>query len=587
MKNKHVKRVNLLLSILLGAGVFIFFGVYYPYHLHYQEQFQMFLFTSGYFVERASHPGGVADYLGNFLTQFYYYSWAGAAVLAGVLWGMQRLVAFIAGRMGECSLWYPLTLLPSLCFFILLCDENYLLSGVLSACMVLGAVAGYTCIFNPVVRRISLWAGIPVLYMLAGGCAWLFIPLALMVEFWRFGTKHSSLWLPAGGAILVAGVTIWASRWLFPYPMDRLLWGIGSYRFPLFFPKAQVVAWIALVLVPPLVARLPGKITRGRYVVALTGQFLLMLLAMNLLGKRSIAMNKEAIMAYDYHVRMQDWDGIIALAGKKLPDTPMAVSCLNLALGMKGQLADRMFHYRQRGKEGLFMSFVNDFTIPLVAAEPYYYLGMVNTAQQLVFEAMEAIPDYQKSVRCFKRLAETNLINGRYEVAGKYLRILQHTLFYKDWATEMLACLDDEARIDAHPEYGRLRKLTPQTDLFFNPAEPEMTLSLLLQANPENRMAYEYLMGITLLKKDMRRFVHYYPLGEKLGYRSIPKSYQEALLFGWSMQKHTPGEEIPWKINRETGERLREYARIYTSTRSEEVLAPRFGDTYWFYVHFR
>ena len=62
MKNKHVKRVNLLLSILLGAGVFIFFGVYSPYHLHYQEQFQMFLFTSGYFVERASHPGGVADY---------------------------------------------------------------------------------------------------------------------------------------------------------------------------------------------------------------------------------------------------------------------------------------------------------------------------------------------------------------------------------------------------------------------------------------------------------------------------------------------------------------------------------------------
>ena len=107
MKNKHVKRVNLLLSILLGAGVFIFFGVYYPYHLHYQEQFQMFLFTSGYFVERVSHPGGVADYLGNFLTQFYYYSWAGAAVLAGVLWGMQRLVAFIAGRMGECSLWQP------------------------------------------------------------------------------------------------------------------------------------------------------------------------------------------------------------------------------------------------------------------------------------------------------------------------------------------------------------------------------------------------------------------------------------------------------------------------------------------------
>ncbi|KAA6305365.1 hypothetical protein EZS27_042983, partial [termite gut metagenome] len=42
---------------------------------------------------------------------------------------------------------------------------------------------------------------------------------------------------------------------------------------------------------------------------------------------------------------------------------------------------------------------------------------MINTAQSFAFEAMEVIPDYQKSVRCIKRLAETNLINSQYEVA--------------------------------------------------------------------------------------------------------------------------------------------------------------------------
>lgn len=101
MKNKHVKRINLLLSILLGAGVFIFFGVYYSYHLHYQEQFQMFLFTSDYFVEQVSHPGGMADYLGGFLTQFYYYSWAGAAILTGAIGGIHRLMVWIANRLGR------------------------------------------------------------------------------------------------------------------------------------------------------------------------------------------------------------------------------------------------------------------------------------------------------------------------------------------------------------------------------------------------------------------------------------------------------------------------------------------------------
>lgn len=587
MKNKHVKRINLLLSILLGAGVFIFFGVYYSYHLHYQEQFQMFLFTSDYFVEQVSHPGGMADYLGGFLTQFYYYSWAGAAILTGAIGGIHRLMVWIANRLGGHPAWYPLTLLPSLCFFILFCDENFLLSGAISVGMALGALIGYTFIENRRIRLIYWGVGIPLLYLLAGGCAWLFIPLIWITEFCRFAGRRLPWWILVGGTLGIAGVTYWISLAVFPYPADRLLWAIGSYRFPLVFPQMQVIAWLAVILVPLLVARLPEKMTWRYYSGAWVLQFILMLFVLNLYGKYGIGLNKEEVMGYDYHVRMQEWDEVIAMAEKKAPDTPMSVSCLNLALAMKGQLPERMFSFYQRGKEGLLMSFVNDFTIPLVAGEPYYYLGLVNVAQQFVFEAMEAVPDYRKSVRCFKRLAETNLINGRYEVARKYLRILQHTLFYKDWATETLACLNDEDRVNAHPEYGRLRRLTPRTDFFFNPDLPEMTLEFLLHANPRNRMAYEYLMACTLLKKDVGRFVHYYPLGADLGYSSVPKGYQEALLFYWLMSKHTATDTIPWKIDPQTENRLREYAQIFTSTRSADALSARFGDTYWFYADFR
>ena len=352
--------------------------------------------------------------------------------------------------------------------------------------------------------------------ILRGDSAWLFIPLIWITEFCRFAGRRLPWWILVGGTLGIAGVTYWISLAVFPYPADRLLWAIGSYRFPLVFPQMQVIAWLAVILVPLLVARLPEKMTWRYYSGAWVLQFILMLFVLNLYGKYGIGLNKEEVMGYDYHVRMQEWDEVIAMAEKKAPDTPMSVSCLNLALAMKGQLPERMFSFYQRGKEGLLMSFVNDFTIPLVAGEPYYYLGLVNVAQQFVFEAMEAVPDYRKSVRCFKRLAETNLINGRYEVARKYLRILQHTLFYKDWATETLACLNDEDRVNAHPEYGRLRRLTPRTDFFFNPDLPEMTLEFLLHANPRNRMAYEYLMACTLLKKDVGRFVHYYPLGADL-----------------------------------------------------------------------
>ena len=51
-----------------------------------------------------------------------------------------------------------------------------------------------------------------------------------------------------------------------------------------------------------------------------------MLFVLNLYGKYGIGLNKEEVMGYDYHVRMQEWDEVIAMAEKKAPDTPMSVS---------------------------------------------------------------------------------------------------------------------------------------------------------------------------------------------------------------------------------------------------------------------
>ena len=93
--NVHIKRSNLLLSLLLGICVFIFFNFYYPFHIQYQEQFQMFLFTKDYFLDRVSLPGGLAIYLGNFFVQFFYYAWLGALVISLLLVLLQREIVWI------------------------------------------------------------------------------------------------------------------------------------------------------------------------------------------------------------------------------------------------------------------------------------------------------------------------------------------------------------------------------------------------------------------------------------------------------------------------------------------------------------
>ena len=62
-------------TILFGVAVLLFFGLVYPHHLHYQEQYQLFLFDSNYLWEIVKQPGGVADLLGRFCTQFFLFAW--------------------------------------------------------------------------------------------------------------------------------------------------------------------------------------------------------------------------------------------------------------------------------------------------------------------------------------------------------------------------------------------------------------------------------------------------------------------------------------------------------------------------------
>ena len=99
-------------SLLFGCAICLFWGLYYPHHLHYHEQFQLFLFTPEYGIDKCLHPGGIAEYIAEFLTQFYYFAWAGATILAIVLVLIQRQINWLAQQMGGFRLLVSVQLSP-------------------------------------------------------------------------------------------------------------------------------------------------------------------------------------------------------------------------------------------------------------------------------------------------------------------------------------------------------------------------------------------------------------------------------------------------------------------------------------------
>ena len=239
------------------------------------------------------------------------------------------------------------------------------------------------------------------------------------------------------------------------------------------------------------------------------------------------------LLDYDLLVRANRWEHIIRKAEKRQPDLPQSVCATNLALGMTNQMGQRASEFFQHGPEGLFPPFSKDPFSTLTTAEVYFQLGLINTAQRYYFEAMEAAPNYKKSCRCIRRLAETNLINGQYDVARKYLHILEKTLLYQKWAQRTLSMIDNgEASIMKHSLYGRLRRMRLSEDFLYSDQEIDKICGHLLVQNHENVLAMQYMLMYPLLENNYKKFVQYMHLVKN----EVPYS-QELASFGKYLRK--------------------------------------------------
>ena len=86
-------------------------------------------------------------------------------------------------------------------------------------------------------------------------------------------------------------------------------------------------------------------------------------------------------------------------------------------------------------------------------------IGMANMAQRAAFEAMEAIPNHNKSARALQQLVETNLVTGNPKVALKYIFLLEQTLFYRGWAGKMKEMAKNPELLKENPVFYQMKEI--------------------------------------------------------------------------------------------------------------------------------
>lgn len=507
-----------LFCILLA----IFYATVYPSHLLWQEQNQIFLNTHHWLATYFDKPAWLGCMSGDWLTQFYANTAVGAVILSLAVTGCTACSAVILFRLLPRIYALPLTVL----FAILMvgCSMPATTSLAFFICVAGGLISGLS----------RLWINYGKNHVID------LSPLVVILSYWMFGS----------GALLTA------------MAMSLLL--IKRYR-----GKGQrKYGWIGAGVAVALAFATPAVLC-GHYALPYSKALLYPGVA-----KPSMPETKyEERLAIADALWRRDYDDVKRRA--LAVDEPDDFSAFHyyLATALQDSLPDNLLKFPVKSLGTLTtISDKSPLSIINMMNELYYELGDMTYAERAAMMRNVFSPR-NRNVRMIRRLAEINLVSGDTLAACKYLNILGKTHAYARWSVAHTpGIMDPQTKADIE----RRRARSNSKDNIRIGDNCRNILLELLESNPDNTLALDYLLCTDLLLKDMDTFkMDYDTYCMTKGHPRIKRLYQEALMI---YLVGTDASEEDWQRYISMPELISEF-NIYSNRRGD----PMFSNTYWYY----
>ncbi|MGM9759575.1 MAG: DUF6057 family protein [Parabacteroides sp.] len=578
-----MKHKQFFIGLFLWIVCYLLLEATGKYHFYYVEQFQLFRLAPDYFQDKFLQVGGLAYLLGEFITQFFRLPHVGAALtsllLTIVALRTRNLMHCLTDR-GELFLLY---LLPAICLLFNQYDYNEYLSGTVAYVIAIGALLEWeriTLLQTPLLTGLlSL-----LLYGLIGPASFLF-SLALCV----IGPVTASRGLLCGVVSLVVSALATASSVWFCWVSDyRFAFLPDAYYHPKLEPAAIVyAAWwmLPLVLLITLaLKRIPMHARRG---VRIIGYVLQTVLVGAILYKGLplyVDAKNYLMKELDYYTRTEQWDRLVNRLSKQPIKNFLYLNYLNLALMEKGSLCTDMFAYNQRGPQSLLVPWNKSAQVSILSSDIYYLIGEIGLSQQMAFEALIGA----ENPRNYQRLIQTNLIYGQYKVAEKYIRRLEESLFYRDWARQYKQFLYRDDRVEADPLLGTKRRGLPAENSLSRLQDVQSDLLARAERLPDHKTILEFAGANLLLAKNLSSFEailqQYY--GTPV-LPSLPRAFQEAVVI---LAESDPALATRYAIPEALLQRFAEFKQVYLQNKNHPqlplLIRKTFGSNYWTYYLF-
>lgn len=582
---KHFDKWGFLALIFV---IFVLLQKFYAYHFFYIEQFQLFTNTHFYFVASWSHPGGGIEYVSNFLLQFFIIPYVGPAIATLLTGTVFLIVQLLQKKLLPASKNKSKFLLVSVSiatsYLLLFLNFNYYLQGNLAFIVCLLILLSFSSIKNAQIKAGLAFAIVPALYWFAGPISFLFALSLSVIELQRNEFRKKQLFWTL--------ISVWAT--LVSFLGVRFAY-FGSYRtsfLPDLYYQQRLVPdllvylpWVLLIFWLIVLSFFCKSERKSPRIIFLPIQIIVFASIIGL-GIFSLKDRKfYLIQKLDYFARNEQWDEIIHTQTEEQSSNYLIRNYVNLALVKKGLLLDQLFDTKQQGIQCLKVLPQNKRLIAPLLSDIDYCIGDIASSQQYAFEGNQTHKG-AGSGRLLRRLIETAIIFDNLQIAKKYLNILKHTWYYREWALEQEATIAS-SKFSSEIEFKKACLPLGNSREFAKDFQKQ--LEQLCADNSENKQASYYLQVFYLLSKNLEKLSDLFSkqILQNQRNRELPEICQQALLAYYETK---PESWATMGITNKTINLYRSYKSFFQThsrdTHIKVMMEKQFGATYWFYLQF-
>lgn len=554
-----------------------------------------FYTTTSFIADMMSMPCGFVGYIASMMQSCFAMPWLGALLLTLLLVALAESMRRV---FKVSAAWSGLCLVPSFMLILNYTEVGYMLwlvkTPALAFTMPLGMLISIGLTATAMVFH-KLWIKLVLIVLYAtvgywlfglfGLLACLFVVLPIIAEAIRTRQcKHLSIIL---GILLLALV------------LPRVMYGQG-----LFAMRVQDI----------YVAGLPDYIwndaERYLYYPALVAIAFCLLLSTTLFTQKNIVclivsligMIVAAICLFNYTYRdsnffdtleqkqaleQGDYERVLDIARTaETPPTRIQVMLTREALWQTGQAGDKIFAYSDGDTP---CNSPRQFQyMRLLCGRLFYYLeGKVNYAYRWCMEDMVEYgrrPDYL----CY--MTKCALVNGEWKLADKYLDALDHTLWYKDFATKYRTYVTDHSLVAKDKEMSAIKPLLRYNDVLDGDGGliELFILNSYAYSTGGSREIVERALMNSLIIKNLDNFWYRF-MALLPGWNGhIPVHFQEAALMVAQLQGGVDTSKLPIDnaIRERFAQLVEKSGQNGDNASNAYLLKPEFGDTYWYYYFF-